>query len=78
MGKAILKFKELEYLLRRAMPELKFRGWTKEGAVVEIPFYKLKAERVCWQDIELFKFDNFTIRKQDVEGEQDLQVLLKV
>lgn len=76
MGKGTLKFKELEYLLKMAIPELKFVGWNKEGAEVEIPFWKLRPQRETWQQVELFRFQNFLVTKQAVDGKECVQVIL--
>ena len=77
MSNATLKFKELEYLLKQNIPELQFKGWNKEGAKVEVPFHKMHAAKEIWKGIELFRFEKFTVRKQQVGELQDIQVILR-
>lgn len=77
MNHATIKFKELEYLLKQSIPELQFKGWSKEGAKVEVPFHKLTAQKEQWRGIELFRFEKFTVRKQMLGELQDIQVILR-
>jgi hypothetical protein len=77
MSSATIKFKELEYLLKQSIPELQFKGWSKDGARVEVPFHKLTSEREKWRGIELFRFEKFTVRKQLIGELQDVQVILR-
>lgn len=77
MSNATIKFKELEYLLKQNIPELQFKGWSKDGAKVEVPFHKLTAQKEQWRGIQLFRFEKFTVRKQAVGESQDVQVILR-
>jgi len=87
LGRAIIKFKDIEYLIKRQMPDIKFEGWTEQGAVVNVNFVELNARKMDWKgkDITLYTFKNlkpsekvdFAVRQQIIEGVRDLQLIIQ-
>jgi hypothetical protein len=84
MTKALLKFKDIEFLIKKQMPDLDFKNWTSEGAIVDIDITKVNHSRERWKDIIIYKFEaqkgkkvEFVLRQQVVSGASDQQLIIQ-
>ena len=57
MVDALLKFKDIEHLLRKQIPLSKIKKWTNEGAIVNLNFRTLKPQQDVWQGMKLYQFE---------------------
>ena len=84
MVEILLKFQDLEYLLKKALPYCKISGFTNKGLQIEVD---LSGENgILWKDVVIYGFEarnpvslqleplKICIRKQNIKGQADYQM----
>ena len=80
----LIKKKDVEYLIRKMLPDVSFIKWTPEGALIEVPLHKLNAVKGSWQGVDFYQFpdltdpDDFsiTIKKETIGEKAGLQLIV--
>ena len=84
MAEVLLGFKDLEYLLRKQIPDAKFERWTDKGVMISLNFGQLGAISDIWQNVTIYKFSKiklpkevtFKVRGQSIDGQLHYQLCI--